>query len=63
MIPNSIKPLYFCTFEEHNGNKYLTLKKYEGLWMKIKDFTRSINNNSGDHDEKYVKINLIQMMI
>ena len=53
-------------FEEGNGNKYLTLvptdeskekiKKYEGLWIKIRDLIRSITKNLGDRDEKYMKI-------
>ena len=53
-------------FEEINGNKYLTLvpaneskeknKKYEELWIKIKDLIRSITKNSDDYDEKYMKI-------
>ena len=52
-------------FEKINGNKYLTLvpnnaskekiKKYEELWIKIKDLIRSITKNSDDYDEKYMK--------
>ena len=57
-------------FEEINGNKYLTVvptnkrkeknKKYEELWIKIRDFIRSITKNSDDYDydEKYMKIKL-----
>ena len=37
-------------FEEINGNKYLTIdeseekiKKYEELWIKIRDLIRSLN--------------------
>ena len=37
------------------------LKKYKELWNKIRDFIRSINNNSGNYDKK--KSNLIRMMI
>ena len=33
-----------------------TLKKYEELWNKIRDLTRSITNNSEDYDEKYLKV-------
>ena len=50
-------------FEEVNGNKYLTLvpnnenkeniKKYEKLWIKIRDLISSITRNSDDYDEKY----------
>ena len=44
--------------EENNRNKYLrpekTLKNYEELWNKIKNFVRSITNNSDDYDEKYM---------
>ena len=52
--------------EEINKNKYLTLvpineskgirKNYEDLWCKTRDLTRSINKNSNDYDEKYMKI-------
>ena len=48
-----------------NGNKYLRLvptneskkkiKKYEELWIKIRDFIRPITKNS-DYDEKCTKI-------
>ena len=31
-------------------------EKYEELWIKIKDLTRSITNNSDIYDEKYMKI-------
>ena len=53
-------------FEEINKSKYSTLvptnehkeeiKKHEELWSKIKDLIRSINKNSDDNDEKYMKI-------
>ena len=53
-------------FEENNGNKYLMLvptneskeknKKYEELWIKIRDLMRSITKNSDDYYEKYMKI-------
>ena len=33
-----------------------TIKKYEELWNKIKDFIRTVTNNSGNFDEKYMKI-------
>ena len=32
------------------------LKKYEELWIKIRDLIRSITKNSYDYDEQYVKI-------
>ena len=51
--------------EDINGNKYLTLvptnesegkiKKYEKLWIKIRDLIRSVTNKSDDYDEKYMK--------
>ena len=54
--------------EEINKNRYLTLvstneskvkiKKYEELWIKIRDLIRSINKNSDDYDEKIMKIKL-----
>ena len=66
----SINPLYLIFdkingyYEEINGNKYLTLvpsnksknkiKKYERLWIKIKDLMRLITKNSDNHDEKYM---------
>ena len=53
-------------FEEIDGNKYLALvptneskekaKKYEELWIKIRDLIRSITKNLDDYDEKYMKI-------
>ena len=53
-------------FEENNENKYLTLvptnesnekiKKYEELWIKIKDLNRSITKNTDDYNGKYMKI-------
>ena len=53
-------------FKEINGNKYLTLvltnknkekiKKYEELWIKIRDLIRSKSKSSDDYDEKYIKI-------
>ena len=29
------------------------IKKYEELWIKIKDLIRSITRNADDYDEKY----------
>ena len=68
----NVNPLYLIFryvngyFEEINGNKYLTLvptneskekiKKYEELWIKIRDLIRSITKNLDDYDEKYMKI-------
>ena len=70
----SINPLYLIFryvngyFEEINGNRYSSLvptneskekiKKYEELWIKIRDLIRSITKNSDDYDydEKYIKI-------
>ena len=55
-------------FEEINRNKYLTLvptneskeklKKYEELWIKIRDLIRSITKNVDDYDEKYMKVKI-----
>ena len=69
---NSVNQLYLVIdkvngyFEEINENKYLLLvltneskeiiKKYEELWIKIRDLVRSITKNSDDYDEKYMKI-------
>ena len=33
-----------------------TVKIYEELWNKIRDLIRSVNNNSDNYDEKYMKI-------
>ena len=38
-----------------NENKE-KIKKYEELWIKIKDLIRSITKNLDDYDEKYMKI-------
>ena len=53
-------------FEQTNKSKYLTIvptteskekiKKDEELWIKIRDFIRSITKNSDDYNEKYMKI-------
>ena len=45
-------------FEEINGNKKIMerKKKYEELWIKIRDLIRSITKNLDDYDEKYMKI-------
>ena len=40
-----------------------TLKKYEELKSEIRNLIRSITYKTDDYDEKYMKINLIQMMI
>ena len=69
---HGVNPLYLIFgkvngyFEEINGNKYLMLvptnerktkiKKYGELRSKIKDLIRSITENSGYHDEKYMKV-------
>ena len=69
---SSENPLYLMFnkmngyFEEIHKNKYLTLvptngskekiKNYEELWIKIRDFIRSISKNSHDYDEKYINI-------
>ena len=75
-----VNPLYLIFhdlngyLEEINENKYPTLvpineskekiKKYEELWIKIRDLIRSITNNADDYDEKYIwKLTLIQMAI
>ena len=71
ITPNSVKPLHLIInkikgyIEEYSRKKYLTLvdtnenkvalKIYEVLGKKIKDLIRSINNNSDDYDEKYMK--------
>ena len=72
----SVSPFYLlftCVngyFEKINGNKYLILvptneckeklKKYEELWITIRDLIRSITKmimiNSFDYDEKYMEI-------
>ena len=68
---NSVNSLYLIFskanvyFGEKNGNKWLTLvptneseeknKKYEELWIKIRDLIRSITKNSDDYDEKHIK--------
>ena len=53
-------------FEENNKNKYFRLvsantrneeiKKYEELWIEIRDFIKSITKNSDNYDKKYIKI-------
>ena len=62
-----VNPLYFIFeqvngyFEEINGNKYLMLapineskdkiKKYEELWIKIRDLNRTMTKSSDDYDK------------
>ena len=63
-----VNPLYLIFnkvngyFGEINESKYLTLvptneskKKYEELWIKIRDLIRSITKNSEYYDENYMK--------
>ena len=68
----SVNPLYLIFsnvneyFEKINKRKNLTLvpgdeskekiKKCKEPWSNIRDFIRSITKNSGDFDEKYMKI-------
>ena len=70
----SVNPLYLSFryvneyFEEINENRYLMLvlineskekiRKYEELWIKIRDLIRSITKTYDDYDEKYRKIKL-----
>ena len=53
--------------DENNGNKYLNialtdsnsevLKKYEGIWWKIKDQIKKISNSKlGKYEKDYMKI-------
>ena len=69
---HSVNPLYLIFrnvngyFEEINKGKYLILnpinkskekiKRYEERWSKIRNLISSINKNSDDYDEKYMKI-------
>ena len=69
---DSVSPLYLIFnkvngyFEEINGNKYLALvhtnenkqkiKKYEELWIKIRDLIRSVTKNLDDYDKICMKI-------
>ena len=39
------------------------MKRYEELWIDIRDLTNLRNDNSHDYDEKYIKNKLIQMTI
>ena len=71
---HSVSPLYLIFgnvngyFEGINRKKYLTLvptneskeklKKYEELWIKIRDLIRSITKNLDDYDEKYMKVKI-----
>ena len=55
-------------FEEINENKYLTLvpsnenkekiKKYEELWIKVRDLIRSVTKKLDGYDEKYFMFKL-----
>ena len=69
---NTLNPLYLIFskvngyFEEINKGKCLTLvptneskvkiKKYEELWCKIRDLSRSVTKSLCGFDEKYMKI-------
>ena len=60
-------------FEEINENNYLTLvptnesrekiKKYEELWIKIRELIKPITKNSNGYDKNIWKLNLIEMII
>ena len=45
----------YLTLVPTNGSKE-KIKKYEELWIQIRDLFRSITKNSDDYDEKYMKI-------
>ena len=66
---NTLYPNFYKVngyFEIINKNKYLMvvptneseekIKKYETLWIKIRNLIRSITKNSDDYDGKYMKI-------
>ena len=69
---DSVSPLYLIFnkvngyFEEINGNKYLALvhtnenkqkiKKYEELWIKVRDLIRSVTKSLDDYDKICMKI-------
>ena len=66
---NSVNPFYLIFskvngyFEEINNSKYLRLvpsneSKDEELWSKTRDLIMSTTTNSGDFDEKYMKIKI-----
>ena len=71
----SVNPLYLIFgkvneyLEEINGNKNLMLvptnksnekiKKYEKLWIKIRDLIRLMTQNLDNYDEKYMKIKFV----
>ena len=68
----SVNPLYLIFryvngyFEKINGNRYLMqvptngskeeIKKFEEIWIKIRNLIRSITENSHDYDKKCMKI-------
>ena len=68
----NVNPLYLIFryvngyFVEIHENRYITpvpsneskekIKKYEELWIKIRDLIRSMTKNSDHYDEKYMKI-------
>ena len=64
MKTNSVNPLYL----KFNKMKYLTLvstneskdriKKYEKLWIKIRDSIRLVTKKSDDYDDNQIKIKL-----
>ena len=61
--------MYMDNLKKTNGNKYLILvptneskekiKKYEELWIRIRDLIRWITQSSDDYDEKYLKIKFL----
>ena len=52
------KIMKYLTLVPTNESKEET-KKYEELWIKIRDLIRSITKNSDDYDEKYMKIKFL----
>ena len=50
----NIKNHTYCFFDDKKSMK--KIKKYEGLWIKIRDLTRSVTKKSDDYNEKYIKI-------
>ena len=47
--------MWMDTLKKLMGESKENIKKYEKLWIKIRDLIRSITKNSDDYDGKYMK--------
>ena len=48
--------MYLTKFQQIAEETCQNMKKYEEIWIKIKNLIRSTKNKAGYYDRKYIKI-------